>query len=66
MTTDDLEAVWADVFDALPAGWSVGRPSFYPERRAWQQYSFDSFEVPKVGVRPARRPLSAGPRLEAA
>ena len=39
------------MFNALPAGWSVGRPSYYPERRVYQQYAFDSFEVPKVGVR---------------
>jgi hypothetical protein len=35
----------------MVSGWSVGRPSFYPERREWQQYAFDSFEVTKVGVR---------------
>ncbi len=48
---DAIEAAWGEVFDALPAGWSAGRPSYYPERREWQQYAFDSFEMPKVGVR---------------
>ena len=48
--TDDIEAAWSEGFDALPAGRSVGRPSYYPERREWQQYAFDSFEVAKVGV----------------
>jgi hypothetical protein len=48
---DDIEAARDAIFDALPAGWSVGRPSYYPERRKWQQYAFDSFEAAKVGVR---------------
>ncbi len=48
MTDDhDIEAAWDALFDALPAGWSVGRPSFYPERREWQQYAFDAFEDAK-------------------
>ena len=51
MTDDNIEAAWDAVFDALPAGWAVGRPSYYPERREWQQYAFDSFEVAKVGAR---------------
>ena len=48
---DDIESAWGEVFDALPARWAVGRPSYYPERREWQQYAFDSFEMPKVCVR---------------
>ena len=51
MADDELEAAWGEVFDALPAGWSVGRPASTHERREWQQYAFDSFEVAKVGVR---------------
>jgi hypothetical protein len=51
MTDAERDAAWGEVFDALPAGWSVGRPSYYPERPERQQYAFDSFEVPKVGVR---------------
>ena len=51
ITDDDLEAAWDDVFDALPAAWSVGRPSYHDERHEWTQYAFDSFEQPKVGLR---------------
>ena len=51
MTEDDLEAAWDAVFDALPAAWSVGRPSYHDERHEWTQYAFDSFERPSVGVR---------------
>ena len=29
---DDLEAAWGEVFEALPAVWSVGRPSYHDER----------------------------------
>jgi hypothetical protein len=48
---DDLEAAWGEVFDALPAAWSVGRPSYHDERHEWTQYAFDSFERPSVGAR---------------
>ncbi len=51
MADDDIEAAWGEVFDALPAAWSVGRPSYHDERHEWTQYAFDSFEVAKVGVR---------------
>jgi hypothetical protein len=32
VTDDEIEAAWDAVFDALPAGWSVGRPSYHDER----------------------------------
>ena len=48
---DEPEAAWDAVFASLPAGWSVGRPSYHDERHEWTQYAFDSFEVPKVGLR---------------
>ena len=48
MTDDEIEAAWDEVFDALPAAWSVGRPSYHDE---WTQYAFDSFERPSVGIR---------------
>ena len=46
----DIEAAWDRVFDALPSGWSVGRPSYHDERHVWTQYAFDSVEVAKVGL----------------
>jgi len=49
---DDLDAAWGEVFDALPAAWSVGRPSYHDERQEWTQYAFDSFEQPKVDTEP--------------
>jgi len=51
MTLDDVEAAWDEVFDALPAAWSVGRPSYQDERHEGTRYAFDSFERPSVGVR---------------
>lgn len=36
---------------ALPAGWWVGTPSYYDERREWLLYAFDPSEKPIVGVR---------------
>jgi hypothetical protein len=48
---EEFEAAWGAVHDALPAGWTVRQPSYYPERREWQQYAFDSFEKPSVGAR---------------
>ncbi len=47
----DLEAAWNAVHDATPAGWYVGRPSYYDERRQWVQYAFDPSERPRVGLR---------------
>lgn len=32
---DDTEAAWARLHEALPARWTVGRPSFDPGARAW-------------------------------
>ena len=49
--TDDIEAAWGEVFDALPAAWSVGRPSYHDERHEWTMYGWDRKEVAKVGVR---------------
>src|SRR4029077_14912353 len=48
---NDLEAAWDEVFEALPAAWSVGRPSYHDERHEWTQYAFDPREMPKVGAR---------------
>jgi hypothetical protein len=47
----DLEDAWAAVHRALPAGWTVGSPSYHDERREWLMYAFDPSERPKVGVR---------------
>ena len=51
MTLDDVEAAWDEVFDALPAAWSVGRPSYEDEPHEGTRYAFDSVERPSVGVR---------------
>ncbi len=46
-----LEEAWNAVHDATPAGWHVGRPTYYDERRQWHQYAFDPSERPVVGLR---------------
>ena len=47
----DLEEAWSALHDATPAGWYVGRPTYYDERRQWHQYAFDPSERPVVGLR---------------
>ncbi|CAN5813784.1 hypothetical protein BH24CHL5_BH24CHL5_12170 [soil metagenome] len=47
----DLEEAWSAVHDATLAGWHVGRPAYYDERRQWDQYAFDPSERPVVGLR---------------
>jgi len=44
-------ATYETVHDATPAGWYVGRPAHYDERRQWDQYAFDPSERPVVGLR---------------
>jgi hypothetical protein len=33
--TDDVEAAWDALYESLPAGWHIGRPSYDPARHAW-------------------------------
>ena len=47
----ELEDRWAQLQDATPAGWFVGRPHFYDERNAWKLYAFDTTVRPQVGKR---------------
>ncbi len=47
----DLEGAWAELQEATPAGWYVGRPSYQDERREWVLYAYDPSEQPKVGLR---------------
>jgi hypothetical protein len=51
MTDDDLHAAWAEVHDATPEGWYVGRPSEHPERNEWVMFAFDTRERPVMGKR---------------
>jgi hypothetical protein len=48
---DTLEAAWAELHDATPPGWHVGRPAFDERGNRWTLYAFDSAERPKVGRR---------------
>jgi hypothetical protein len=61
---DPLEAAWSEVFDALPAAWSVGRPSYHDARHEWTPYAFDSFEQPEVGLRSRERTAIGASELE--
>lgn len=49
--TDNLADAWNLVHDATPLGWHVGRPTYNPGRRLWEQYAFDPSERPRVGLR---------------
>jgi len=51
MTDHDLDAAWAAVHDATPAGWYVGPPSYHDERHEWTQYAFDQRERAVNGAR---------------
>ena len=46
-----LEEAWAELHDATPPGWYVGRQSEHPERGEWIMYAFDPSERAKVGLR---------------
>ena len=47
---DELEATWAELHDATPAGWFVGRPG---QRHGgqWAMYAFDTTEKAHIGRR---------------
>lgn len=47
----DLEGAWADVHDATPSGWYVGRPTYHERYGHWEQYAYDPSERPRVGKR---------------
>ena len=51
MSSDELQAAWADVHEATPEGWYVGRTSEHPERREWVMFAFDTNERPIEGKR---------------
>ncbi len=51
MVDDDLAEAWAQLHDATPPGWVVGRPSFDERRDQWSIYAFDATERPNVGRR---------------
>lgn len=48
---DDLESAWAELHEAPPLGWVVGRPTFDERRCEWSLYAFDAMERPKAGHR---------------
>jgi hypothetical protein len=48
---DDLEALWAELHDATPPKWLVGRPAYSERRDEWSLYAFDPTERPTVGHR---------------
>ena len=47
---DEIEALWAELHDATPPNWLVGRPGFDPHRAVppWSLYAYDATERPKV------------------
>jgi hypothetical protein len=40
VTSDDLDAAWGEVHDALPAGWTVGGPSYHADRGMWMLLTY--------------------------
>ena len=47
-----VDELWAQIHEATPPGWFVGRPAFEPRRAVpWSEYAFDPAEKPKVGHR---------------
>lgn len=44
-----LEHADAELLDAVPHGWFVGRPTFHEERNTWVQFAFDASERPRPG-----------------
>ena len=60
----DLEDAWADVHDAKPPGWFVGRPFYHERHHAWEQYAFDPAERARVGVRSREWTATAATEVE--
>jgi hypothetical protein len=58
----ELEAAWAAIDAATPAGWPVGRPSRRDERSQWMMYAFHPSERPEMGAR--SREWTAGAQTE--
>ena len=48
---DEIVQAWAEIHDATPAGWVVGRPGYNDNCRQWEQYAYDPRETPKAGKR---------------
>ena len=50
VAVDELEALWAELHDATPPKWCVGRPG---QRYGgqWEQYAFDHTEKVHIGKR---------------
>jgi hypothetical protein len=64
VTDPDLAAAWDALRSALPAGWTVGRPSHRSEERRWLLYAFDPRERPKAGKRTRAVEATASTELE--
>ncbi len=45
------DEAWADLHEATPPGWYVGRASLHDERAEWVMYAFDPSERPVMGHR---------------
>jgi len=46
-----LDDAWSELYDATPAGWFVGQPSYDEGRKVWEQYAFDPRDRARAGVR---------------
>jgi hypothetical protein len=44
-----LEDAWAEVHDATPPGWYVGRPGYSDALKAWEQYAYVPAESRRGG-----------------
>ncbi len=54
---------YAELLEATPPGWHVGRPMFHDERSEWQMYAFDPTERAVQGTR-KREWVAVGPTEE--
>ena len=50
-TDEAIVAAWADLFAAIPDGWTVGRPIHDTGADRWSQFAFVQSERAKVGKR---------------
>ena len=46
-----LADAWAELLEAAPPGWTLGKTTYNPGSRAWQLYAFDQAERVKAGKR---------------
>jgi hypothetical protein len=46
----DTDDHWAELFDAIPSGWVVGRPPYDESAKKWRLFSYDRRRAVRGGA----------------